>query len=184
MPKGIAVRARSSWAVRKDRACVIETGDACIYFLYQLDGKHVVTVEGLGPSGGDLHPVQAAMVDYHGSQCGYCTPGFVMALAGHFESGEANGPASLRTALTGNLCRCTGYLSILEAGALITPKQFPPLAELHRISAAGRPSGRKCSRFSWRPQAARQAWDQSDARSSPRGHWKMPSNSRRATRKR
>ncbi len=112
-----------------------ETCDACIYLLYQLDGKHVVTVEGLGPSGGDLHPVQAAMVDHHASQCGYCTPGFVMALAGHFESGEANGPASLRTALTGNLCRCTGYLSILEAGASITPKQFPPLAERYTASA-------------------------------------------------
>jgi len=55
--------------------------DACIQFLFQLDGAHVTTIEGLPPNG-DLHPVQRAMVDCHGSQCGYCTPGFVMALAG------------------------------------------------------------------------------------------------------
>src|SRR5438067_542193 len=65
-----------------------ETGyqpvDACILFLYQVDGAHIITVEGLGTSQ-ELHPVQQAMVDHHGSQCGYCTPGFVMAMAGMFE---------------------------------------------------------------------------------------------------
>jgi xanthine dehydrogenase small subunit len=89
--------------------------DSCIHFLYQLDGTHVVTVEGLA-SNGDLHPVQRAMLDCHGSQCGYCTPGFVMALAGWAESGCHE---ERRTALTGNLCRCTGYLPILDAAAEI-----------------------------------------------------------------
>ena len=65
---------------------------------------------------GDLHPVQQAMVDCHGSQCGYCTPGFVMALAGWTEGGCS---ADRRLALTGNLCRCTGYLPILDAAAVI-----------------------------------------------------------------
>src|SRR5438093_1379707 len=60
-----------------------ETVDSCIQFLYQLDCKHVVTVEGLKRDG-DLHPVQQMLVEQHGSQCGYCTPGFVMALAGLF----------------------------------------------------------------------------------------------------
>jgi xanthine dehydrogenase small subunit len=85
--------------------------DACIQFIFQLDGTHVVTVERLTQNG-DLHPVQQAMVDCHGSQCGYCTPGFVMALAGW----AANGcKADQRISLTGNLCRCTGYVPILEA---------------------------------------------------------------------
>src|SRR5947208_1883368 len=76
--------------------------DACIQFLCQLDATHVVTVEGLA-SNGELHPVQQAMVDHHGSQCGYCTPGIVMALAGWAEAG-ANAK-DMRIALTGNLCR-------------------------------------------------------------------------------
>src|SRR5438132_7529645 len=58
-----------------------ETVDSCIQFLYQSDCKHVVTVEGVKRDG-DLHPVQQMLVEHHGSQCGYCTPGFVMALAG------------------------------------------------------------------------------------------------------
>jgi xanthine dehydrogenase small subunit len=93
-----------------------ETCDACIQFLYQLDCTHVVTVEGLGTTGGLLHPVQEAMVEHHGSQCGFCTPGFVMALAGVFDGRRAVDRTCLQTALTGNLCRCTGYLPILEAG--------------------------------------------------------------------
>jgi xanthine dehydrogenase small subunit len=105
-----------------------ETVDACIQFLYQLDGKHVVTVEGL-QAGQHLHPVQQAMVEHHGSQCGFCTPGFVMALTGLFEQRAAVDPHTLRTALTGNLCRCTGYLPILEAGLAVDPAALPPLAE-------------------------------------------------------
>jgi xanthine dehydrogenase small subunit len=89
--------------------------DSCIQFLYQLDGTHVLTVEGLSHNG-DLHPVQQAMVDCHGSQCGYCTPGFVMALAAWAEGGCS---ADRRLALTGNLCRCTGYLPILDAMASV-----------------------------------------------------------------
>jgi xanthine dehydrogenase small subunit len=105
-----------------------EAVDACIQFLHQLDCKHVVTVEGLGTPAA-LHPVQQALVEHHGSQCGFCTPGFVMALAGHFERQAANDPDGLRTALTGNLCRCTGYVPILEAGRAIDPAALRPLAE-------------------------------------------------------
>ncbi len=65
---------------------VYDPFDSCIQFLHQIDGAHVVTVEGLGAAG-RLHPVQQALVDHHGSQCGYCTPGIVMALAGWAEAG-------------------------------------------------------------------------------------------------
>lgn len=109
------------------------TVDACIQFLYQLDGKHIVTVEGLNPTGQcDLHPIQKAMVDCHGSQCGYCTPGFVMALAGRAELGaERKCSPDVRISLTGNLCRCTGYVSILNAAAAIDSANIPTLADLY-----------------------------------------------------
>ena len=111
--------------------------DACITFLHQLDLCHVVTVEGL-TAGGGLHPVQRTMIDHYGSQCGFCTPGFVTTLAGAFEdsaaradsSGDAAlGDATARRALTGNLCRCTGYWQILEACAAV------PMADHCQTSA-------------------------------------------------
>ncbi|MFN3645897.1 MAG: xanthine dehydrogenase small subunit [Gemmobacter sp.] len=85
--------------------------NACILFLPQLAGKAVRTVEGLSAPDGTLHPVQQAMVDHHGSQCGFCTPGFVVAMAANHLSGETDHD----TALAGNLCRCTGYAPILRA---------------------------------------------------------------------
>jgi xanthine dehydrogenase small subunit len=88
---------------------------SCLLTPCLVDGAHVVTVEGLRCDG-SLTPVQTAMVDHHGSQCGYCTPGIVMALSGVFESTADPDDAALTEALTGNLCRCTGYLSILDAG--------------------------------------------------------------------
>ncbi len=119
-----------------DAGLRFEPVDACIQFLYQLDGKHVVTVEGLpgpvAPDGstcsGRLHPVQQAMVDCHGSQCGFCTPGFVMALTGLLERQAGPDKEALQTALTGNLCRCTGYLPILEAGLSVDPTTLQQLA--------------------------------------------------------
>jgi xanthine dehydrogenase small subunit len=99
--------------------------DSCIQFLYQLDGTHVVTVEGLAERD-EVHPVQKAMVECHGSQCGYCTPGFVMTLAGWAEAGAKD---DIRTALTGNLCRCTGYLPILEAADAIGGMPYAKLAD-------------------------------------------------------
>ncbi len=89
--------------------------NACIAFLPTLDGKELVTVESLGAAGA-LHPVQQAMVDCHGSQCGFCTPGFVMSLFVHYEHDAATDHKSLCDALAGNLCRCTGYGTILAAG--------------------------------------------------------------------
>jgi xanthine dehydrogenase small subunit len=82
--------------------------NACILCLGTLDGKELTTVEGL-----KNHPVQQAMVDCHGSQCGFCTPGFVMALYAHWKSRST---LPLADAIAGNLCRCTGYRPIIEAG--------------------------------------------------------------------
>jgi xanthine dehydrogenase small subunit len=88
--------------------------NTCVAPLGVLDGKELVTVEGLKPLyGGALHPVQQAMVDCHGSQCGFCTPGFVMALYAHYKTGNK---IPLSDAIAGNLCRCTGYRPILAAG--------------------------------------------------------------------
>ena len=100
-------------------ACtVMVTGDdgpqalnACILFLPQLHGRAVRTVEGLAAPDGRLHPVQAAMVDHHGSQCGFCTPGFIMSMA----AAHASGRTDHDDILAGNLCRCTGYAPIIRA---------------------------------------------------------------------
>jgi len=89
--------------------------NACIMFAPMLDGRALFTVESLGREGA-LHPVQQAMVDLHGSQCGFCTPGFVMSLHAIQRSGGPTDTASLKDALAGNLCRCTGYGPILAAG--------------------------------------------------------------------
>ena len=85
--------------------------NACILFLPQLHGKAIRTVEGLAAPDGAPHPVQSAMVTHHGSQCGFCTPGFVMSMA----VGHLNGRTDHDDVLAGNLCRCTGYDKIIRA---------------------------------------------------------------------
>jgi xanthine dehydrogenase small subunit len=97
-----------------DGAPAYETVNACIRFVGSLHGTHVVTVEHLA-SDGALHPVQQAMVDCHGSQCGFCTPGFVMSLYGLWLSRETPSRGEIEKALQGNLCRCTGYEPIVKA---------------------------------------------------------------------
>lgn len=92
--------------------------DSCIQFLFQLDGAHVITVEGLG-SEAEPSAVQEAMINFHGSQCGFCTPGFVVAMTGLLEDHGELDESTMRCGLTGNLCRCTGYTSIIDAGAKV-----------------------------------------------------------------
>ncbi|MGI9202306.1 MAG: xanthine dehydrogenase small subunit [Woeseiaceae bacterium] len=89
--------------------------NSCIQFLPTLHGKELITVESLQPKGSALHPVQQAMVDHHGSQCGFCTPGFVMSLFALYETNENPGRTEIDDALAGNLCRCTGYRPIIAA---------------------------------------------------------------------
>jgi xanthine dehydrogenase small subunit len=99
---------------------VYEGVNACIRFLGSLDGFHVVTVEHLSGSDERLHPVQQAMVDFHGSQCGFCTPGFVMSLYGLWMQTPEPSDRQIEIALQGNLCRCTGYEPILRAARAIS----------------------------------------------------------------
>jgi len=113
--------------------------NACIQFLPTLDSKALFTVEDLAALGGagqdSLHPVQQAMVDCHGSQCGFCTPGFVMSLWNRYEQHQQAGTRPTRQQLaddlSGNLCRCTGYRPILDAGQ----RMFDlPVARLDRAA--------------------------------------------------
>ena len=89
--------------------------NSCIRFVPTLDGREVVTVESLAAPDGTLHPVQQAMVEAHASQCGFCTPGFVMSLFALWLERESVTREAAVEALSGNLCRCTGYRPILEA---------------------------------------------------------------------
>jgi xanthine dehydrogenase small subunit len=91
--------------------------DSCLIFLPMLHGKQVITVENLESAAGDLHPVQSAMVETNGSQCGYCTPGIIMALFALYKNSDHPTRSEIDDALTGNLCRCTGYKPIVEAAA-------------------------------------------------------------------
>ena len=92
-----------------------ESVNACIRFVGSLDGCHVVTIEHLKGNGGQLHPIQQAMVEHHGSQCGFCTPGFVMSLYAMWMNETDPDVAMIERYLQGNLCRCTGYQPIIKA---------------------------------------------------------------------
>ena len=90
--------------------------NSCIRFLPTLDGKELITVESLQSPGGPAHPVQQALIDNHASQCGFCTPGFVMSLFALYLNLPAANRETVLGALSGNLCRCTGYRPIIDAG--------------------------------------------------------------------
>ena len=102
-----------------DGTLIYEPINACIRLMASCHATHIVTIEHLsGPDGG-LHPVQQAMVDHHGSQCGFCTPGIVMALYGLWMTNPNAGEAEIETALQGNICRCTGYAPIIRAALAV-----------------------------------------------------------------
>ncbi len=112
--------------------------NSCIRFMATMDGHELVTVEDLQAADGTLHPVQQSMVDHHASQCGFCTPGFVMSLFALYLEGGSPSREQVLHALTGNLCRCTGYRPIIDAGLA-----------MHRYASVG-------------------AWSSETARSEPR----------------
>lgn len=99
-------------------ACTVlvdeEPVNACLYFAVDADHRRVTTVEALG-SGAALHPIQAAFVEHGGLQCGFCTPGMLMASAALLAENPAPTEADVRATLSGNLCRCTGYQTIVAA---------------------------------------------------------------------
>jgi xanthine dehydrogenase small subunit len=98
--------------------------NSCITFLPTLQGKQLITVEDLVLKDGSLHPVQEAMVNYHGSQCGFCTPGFVMSLFSMFKTYSKVKDELIKDSIAGNLCRCTGYQPIIKAAKSLKNKKI------------------------------------------------------------
>ncbi len=101
----------NGWAVR-----------SCLMLAVQADGHEIMTVEGLSPGKGTLHPLQEGFWEAHGLQCGFCTPGFLMTLLPFLEENPDPSEEEIRQALSGNLCRCTGYQQIVEAVRLAIAK--------------------------------------------------------------
>jgi carbon-monoxide dehydrogenase small subunit len=96
---------------------------SCLTFTVQTAGRSVMTVEGLSGDPDDLHPLQAAFHEAHGLQCGFCTPGFLMTLLPFLEENDDPTEQEIRLALSGNICRCTGYQHIVDAVKLAAAKR-------------------------------------------------------------
>ncbi len=107
-------------------ACTIlfdgESARSCLMFAVQADGHTITTVEGLAESMDQLHPIQQAFWEAHGLQCGYCTPGILMTLVPFLRQNPSPTEQEIRHALSGNLCRCTGYQHIVDAVKLAAEK--------------------------------------------------------------
>ncbi|TKC91570.1 xanthine dehydrogenase small subunit [Trinickia terrae] len=136
--------------------------NACIQFLPTLDGRALFTVEDLRAADGALHPAQQAMVDCHGSQCGFCTPGFVMSMWALYENQPAGAGLPTRdeinTALSGNLCRCTGYRPIVDAAQkMFDYRQYPRAAFDREKAVRALQAIRRTSTFAYRAPDARGA---------------------------
>ena len=99
-----------------------KTVNACISFVTILQGKQLIIVEDLVNNNGSLHPVQKAMIDHHGSQCGFCTPGFIMSLFAMQKNYSSYNNENIKDAISGNLCRCTGYRPIIDAAKSLNNK--------------------------------------------------------------
>ena len=102
---------------------------SCLLLAVQVDGRRVTTVEGLAPDAERLHPVQQAFHEEHGLQCGFCTPGILMTVSALLEEHPQPSDEEIRVWLSGNLCRCTGYVNIVRAvrraGALLAARRAP-----------------------------------------------------------
>ncbi|HEX4805785.1 MAG TPA: (2Fe-2S)-binding protein [Conexibacter sp.] len=111
-------------------ACTVQLDGApvrsCLMLAVQADGREVATVEGLAAEDGELHPLQQAFREAHGLQCGFCTPGFLMSLEPYLREAEEITPDGIREAISGNLCRCTGYQGIVDAVQLAAERMRPP----------------------------------------------------------
>jgi xanthine dehydrogenase small subunit len=112
--------------VRRSREEDFQPVNSCILLLFQMDGASIVTVEGLG-----MNAVQQSMIVNHGAQCGYCTPGFVVAMSGMFECCGRVTETEVRDGLTGNLCRCTGYEPIIKAALAVNGASMRKLRDIY-----------------------------------------------------
>ena len=99
----------------KNKKLIYKSINSCISFLPIINGKHLILIENLSPGSNKLHPVQEAMVKFHGSQCGFCTPGFVMSMFAMYKNFSKFSDETIDETLSGNLCRCTGYRPIIDA---------------------------------------------------------------------
>ncbi len=88
---------------------------SCLLLAVQTEGVSLETIEGMAPGDGELHPLQEAFQEHHALQCGFCTPGFLMTLKAALDENPEPSAEQIREAISGNLCRCTGYLNIVEA---------------------------------------------------------------------
>ena len=107
-----------------DNKIIYKAINSCISFVPSLNGKQLLIVEDLVSKDGKLHPVQDAMVKFHGSQCGFCTPGFVMSLFSMFKNNKNLNNELITDSISGNLCRCTGYRPIIDAAKSLNKKDF------------------------------------------------------------
>lgn len=100
-------------------ACTVMVDDkavnSCLYPVMELEGREVLTIEGLADAEGNLHPIQKAFVEHGAVQCGFCTPGMVMSAKALLDENPKPSEEEIRTAIAGNFCRCTGYIQIIEA---------------------------------------------------------------------
>ena len=102
---------------------------ACLLFAVQAEGHDLLTVEGLAPQDGELHPVQQAFHECHGLQCGFCTPGFVLSVVGLLRQHPEPTAQEIEEGIAGNLCRCTGYASIRRAVNRAVELSSPPVGK-------------------------------------------------------
>jgi carbon-monoxide dehydrogenase small subunit len=111
--------AKEGCGVGECGACtVVVDGDAvnaCLYPIPEIDGKNVLTIEGVAKPDGSLHPIQKAFIENNGVQCGFCTSGMIMSAKALLEENSDPTETDIRTAISGNLCRCTGYVQIVES---------------------------------------------------------------------
>ncbi len=107
---------------------------SCTVLAVQADGEEITTIEGMAGADGELHPLQEAFWNDHGLQCGYCTPGMIMAAAGLLAENPNPTESEVRHALEGNLCRCTGYHTIVKA-VLVAAKVKGPSIEQREVAA-------------------------------------------------
>ena len=113
---------------------------SCLTLAAQAEGRRITTIEGLGTTA-SLHPIQAAYSDIGGSQCGFCTPGFIMTTKALLDRDPTPDDATIREAISGNLCRCTGYIKIIEA-VKTAAKQLGP-APAKPLPALAAPKARR-----------------------------------------
>ena len=107
----------------KNSKLVYKSINSCISFLPSINGKHLILVEDLMSKKNELHPIQEAMVKFHGSQCGFCTPGFIMSLFAMYKNFKKFDDEIIEETLSGNLCRCTGYRPIIDAAKSLNNKR-------------------------------------------------------------